>query len=77
MVRCKVGDYVTYKMYDRRRRGVVTQVCEKYVWIRCVAECIGRKWREYRVNNAFKHVQCRVLNVLPPHKAAVYKLKGL
>lgn len=77
MVHVKVGDYVTYIKGGYRRRGVITMVQHNYIWIRRVAVCISRRWQDNPASAGFRYRHGVVLNVLPLHKAAVYKLKGI
>ena len=78
MINVKTGDYVVYRTsYGLRRRGVVMYRDHRGVWIRCVAECLNRRWYDRPGGHEFKYSHGAVLSVLPQHIAMQYKLKGL
>ena len=78
MIYVKTGDYVVYRTsYGLRRRGVVTHRNNMGVWIRCVAECLNRRWHDRPGGHEFRYSHGSVLGVLSPHIAMQYKLKGL
>ena len=78
MVYAKIGDYVVYRTsYGLRRRGVVTYRDYSGVWIRCVAECLNRRWYDRVCSSRFKYKHGVVLGILKPNIAMQYKLKGL
>jgi hypothetical protein len=76
MVKCAVGDYVTFIHTGRRKRGVVTSISMLGVWVVTVAICWNRKWIDTNIFKYRRVSRKSIINILPAHKAMVYKLSG-